>query len=324
MAKLINNLYYYWKRNNWILDPRTYIGQFEEITINKPVFLLGVQGGGLTLISRILRRHPAVVSVTGNSQYWAGADEMHTVFGPILPAELTGTRYKVPHAKHEIFPLPRSWTYACDELLPLYRKTANDCTAELKNKIQRFVRMILSKFSQNNIPSRFTDKSQVFTVRVSLLNEIFKENRPKFILILTNPYIQCYKAANGKAADMKKLKNKLSFHKRLEICSQHWANSIQCALEDNNENMLIILFEDILKNPIKHIKSICDFVELDFDEDMLPQQHHKIPFGSRFSDRWYPLEPNRNNKYLKSIKQKELRIIDNECRKIALQFGYEI
>lgn len=77
------------------------------------------KGGGLTLLARMLRRHPQVVSVTGDHRYWSGADEMHTVFGPILPSELTGTRYKVPWPDHPVYKPPRSWTYACDELLPL-------------------------------------------------------------------------------------------------------------------------------------------------------------------------------------------------------------
>ena|GEM_PF-4597856 len=30
------------------------------------------------------------------------------------------------------------------------------------------------------------------------------------------------------------------------------------------------------------LRQICEHVELEFDEDMLPAPHHKIPLGSRF------------------------------------------
>ena len=324
----LNKIYYYWKRNNWLIDPRTYLGNYDNIPINKPIFLLGVQCGGLTLVSRMLRRHPSVISVTGNYKYWSGADEMHTVLGPILPPELTGCRYKVPNANHPIFTPPRSWTYACDKLLPFYRKTEKDATPELERKFKRIIRMIIKKYAVYKNRARFTDKSQVYTVRVSFINELLKEYNPKFILIAIDPYSTCYKAATETAADMQRLKNKFPLEKRLEICAQHWANSMRCALEDKEKNkeidMLIIRFEDILKSPVANLKKICEFVELDFSEDMIPQPHHKIPFGSRFPERWYPLRPDLKQKYLKKLGQKEIEIISKYCKNLALQFGYDI
>jgi len=325
---MFNKLYYYWKRNNWMIDLRTYFSNYDDVPIDRPIFLLGFQCGGTTLVSRMLRRHPSIVSVTGNYRYWSGADEMHTVLGPILPAELTGCRYKVPCPKHPIFRPPRSWTYACDELLPFYRKTAEDATPELKRKFKRIIRMVIAKHAINKNHARFIDKSQVFTVRVSLINELLKEHKPKFILLVMNPYILCYKAADGAAGDMKRLKRRILTQTRLEICAQHWANSMKCALEDkeknNNLNMLVIRFEDILKSPVKNLKKICDFVELDFIEDMVPQPHHKIPFGSRFPERWYPLRPNLEQKYLKKIKKEEIRIVSEWCQELALRFGYNV
>jgi len=97
----------------------------------------------------------------------------------------------------------------------------------------------------------------------------------------------------GKAQDMERLKGKLSFKERLEICAQHWANSMRCALEDQDEDMLVVRFEDLLQQPKRVLRQICEHVELEFYEDMLPAPHHRIPFGSRFQDRWYPLSLER-------------------------------
>ncbi|MDH5713983.1 MAG: sulfotransferase [Candidatus Aminicenantes bacterium] len=307
-----------------MLDPRTYLGNYKNIPIDRPIFLLGVQCGGLTLVSRMLRRHPSVVSVTGNYRYWSGADEMHTVLGPILPSELSGCRYKVPNSKHPLFSPPRSWTYACNELLPYYRRTALDANPELTKKFKRIIQIIIAKYAIDKHNARFTDKSQVYTVRVALISELLRENNPKFILIVMNPYALCYKAANGKAADIDRLKKKLSLEVRLNICAQHWANSMKCALEDRKENMLIIRFEDILQDPITYMRKLCKFAELDFNEDMLPQPHHKIPLGSRFPDRWYPLEPERSQNYFQKIGRKEIEIVSKYCKNLALQFGYHI
>jgi len=72
-------------------------------------------------------------------------------------------------------------------------------------------------------------------------------------------------------------KERLSFKEWLEICTQHWTNSIRCALEDRDEDMLVVRFEDLLQEPEKTLRQICEHVELEFLENMLPAPHQKSP-----------------------------------------------
>jgi len=88
--RLLNLPLLYVHYHLWRVHPRRLIHTRYGQSIDRPIFLLGVQGGGLTLVARMLRRHPYAVSVTGNSTYWAGPDEMQNVMGPYLPGELTG------------------------------------------------------------------------------------------------------------------------------------------------------------------------------------------------------------------------------------------
>lgn len=322
VKEALNIAWYLWKRNTWILAPWAYWGRFEEVPIDRPIFLLGVQGGGLTLLTRMLRRHPEVVSVTGNHRYWSVADEMHTVFGPILPPELTGTRYKVPWPDHPLYKPPRSWTYACDELLPYYRKTAEDANAQIKNRLVHVIQYCIARHAPNKTAARFIDKSQVYTVRVSLIAKLLEEYDPKFILVTTNPYSVCYKAASGYAQDMKRLVKKLSFAERLEVCAQHWANSMKCALEDRTNNMLIIKFRDILTEPVGTLKRICEHIGLKFDPRMIPRPEDKLPFRSKYRTRWYPLQPDRAFHYIEKARPEGIEIIHHYCGDVAKELGY--
>ncbi len=210
--------------------------------------------------------------------------------------------------------------------MPHYRKTDEDATEELARNLKRVVRYLLARHSLNRYrSSRFVDKSQVFTVRVSLINELLRDHNPKFVLITRNPYASCYRAAMGKAGDMKRYKNHLSFEERLELCTQHWHNSMEYALEDKkriDNEILILQFEQILKSPHGKMKQLCDFVELEFGEDMLPQPDHKIPLGTTYRNRWYPLRPEVNQKYLSKITKEEIKVIEKRCGELASQFGY--
>jgi len=232
-------------------------------------------------------------------------------------------RYKVPWPDHPVFKPPRSWTYACDELLPYYRKMVQDATLELKRVFERVIRMCIARHALDKTNARFVEKSQVYPVRVLLIRELLKDYTPKFVLVVNNPYAVCYRAALGKIRDMERLKGKLSFNERLEICIQHWVNSIRCALEDCDEDMLVMRFEDLLQQPEKTLRQICEHVELEFHQDMLPAPHQKVPFGSRFRDRWYPLRLERALHYIEKATPEELEIISAHCGALARELGYE-
>jgi hypothetical protein len=55
---------------------------------------------------------------------------------------------------------------------------------------------------------------------------------------------------------------------------------------------------------------------------MLPHPGQKIPFGSRFLDRWYPLDSQRNQEILGRLQEREWNIIASRCKEQASAFGY--
>lgn len=323
---IVNALVYQIRRNRWLLDPRAYFSSFDHVPLHSPIFLLGFQGGGTTLVSRMIRRNQRVVSVTGNHGYWSGAGEMHTVLGPILPQELTGTAWKPPQEDHRLDP-PRSWSYATDELLPSYRGRARDATPELADEFKRLLRMSIARHAKDTNAARFTDKSQVYTVKAGLIDELLEGHDPRFVLLLMNPYVACFKSAKGKAADMDRYAEFLSLRERLELCAQHWENSVEAARDDVGHKLHVLRFEDLLREPEHHLRETCEHLDLEFDPSMLPHPEDSMPLGSRFRDRWYPLEPSRPKRYLDQLQEETgdegAEIIHSRCGDLARKFGYE-
>lgn len=317
-----NLLYYAFKRNNWILDPRRYFSDFDSVKIYKPVFLIGTQGGGLTLASRMFRRNKQMVSVTGNHRYWAGADEMQLVLEKILPEKLTGIgKVKVPSDK--VFNNPRGWVYATDRLLGYYRCRAKDADLQTARDFQRILRWIIARHGLSP-RSRFIDKSQLYTVKVSFINQLLEGADPKFLLIVRDPFVSCYRAAK-KNLMMPELSSQFNFDQMLDFASQHWSNSIQAALDDGQlmDNFRTIRFEDLLQNPGYILQEMCDFTELEFSPDMLPQAGDQIPLGSLRRDRWYPLRRDVNQRYFEQMKPEHAAIIADRCGELATNFEYK-
>ena len=249
MRKHIQRLIYAFRSHSWLADPRWLLSP-PKYPIDRPIFLLGTQGGGLTLLSRMLRRHPDVISAAGNHQYWTSADEMQNVYGLILPPELTGLRYKVhPHPELRG---ARSWTYAVGDLLPHYRKQAGDATPQLARALQNAIRLSAWRHAADPHSFRFVDKSQSFTVRVGLIHELLKDSSPRFVLVPRDPYISVYRAAAGKAADMRRLAATMPLPRRVELCAEHYGNSMRAAFADCDQDgidLLIVPFEQLLNEP---------------------------------------------------------------------------
>jgi hypothetical protein len=309
-----------WKA--WRIHPRRFLMSMDAVPIDRPIFLLGVQGGGLTLISRMLRRHTSVLSVTGNNKNWAGPDEMHVVMDSYLPDELSGINNRRPPNPN--FPKP-DWLYAIDELLPQYRKTSADASPELEKRFKGAIRLAITTHSRDPQHSRFLDKSQSYTVRLSLINHLLRGHQPYFILITRNPYAMCYRAANitTPLSDLN-----ISLEERLQLAAQHWSNSYQCAIEDSHriDHLLEVRFEDILQDVEKWLREICAFVELDFKLSMLPAPDHRMPLGSTGSSKgdkkWYPIRPEVNYPYLERLDPWMVEIVDNRVKELARRWEY--
>lgn len=305
-----------------MIDPRFYAKRFIDHEIKSPVFFLGTHGGGLTLVSRMIRRHERIVSVTGNNKYWSGADEMQAVFGPALPFELSGIKHHLP--KDNFHDGHTSWLYASNPLLEKYRNTEKD--ADLKNEryLKGIIKYCLLRFGRKKSNNIFVDKSQVFSVKLRFINELLGDCNPKFILVTRNPYTSCYRAP-VKSEGIRRLKGKCTKEELLAYASQHWSNTMSVALEDgsNMRNFVTVKFEDVLRRPRKEVKKISRFIGIRFDDRMIPSEDHRVPFGSKYRDRWYPLREDVNEKYYESIGKEEADIIERHCFPVAEELGYE-
>lgn len=317
---VFNFFYYIYKRNNWMLDFSRFWKDFEDVKIDRPVFLLGFHGGGTTLISRMIRRNEDFVSVSGNYRYWAGADEMQVVLGQMLPPELAGIRHKIPSTTK--LKAPTHWLYATDKYLSYFRNTKQDVTPELRDKVTKIIKWNIYRQAVDKNKARFVDKSQIYTIKVSFLNEILKDSNPKFVLVLRNPYVLCCRIVDREANSFRN-NNIESRRKQLEFASQHWVNSVRCALKDSEEaDLMLVRVEDVLNQPEKCIKKITDFIETEFSNDMLPHREHKIPFGSLGRNKWYPLRSDVNEKYFAKMDKEDIEIIANNVEEYADKFGY--
>lgn len=318
VKETLHRIVYTARMMSWAIDPRSYDTP-PPLPIVKPVFLLGTQGGGLTLLARMFQRHPEVISAAGNCDYWTAANELQNVYGPIVPFDLTGLRYKAPH--HPLLSAPRSWTFATKDLLPLYRRTA--ASPAVADALKNVVRLSAQRHAKDRANFRFMDKSQVFSVRAGMLHDIFPD--AKFILVPREPYVSVYRAATGKAGDMKRLENAIPYEERIRLCAEHYGNSMRAVFEDADRRgfaLHVLPFETLLRQPEKSLREACAFAELSYSDDMLPSPAHKMPLGTRFLDRWHPIRENVNDGYDGKIDGFIVKTVNEYAGDVIDRLGY--
>jgi hypothetical protein len=320
MSKL-RLLLYHFKRLDWIFI-HPFISS-KHVKIEKPIFILGNQGGGNTFLSRILRRNTDVVSVGGNNDNWTSADEMQKVFEFKLPFQYKlSSKYFNTDPVHDLYSVPRSWSYGTNDLFQKYHHTEKDLIKTDAKKFRLVIKKCLKRCA-NGRSARFIDKSQVYTLKSRLIQETLKDSDPYFIFMTRDPIISCYRAAQGKAGDMARYKH-LTMDEKIIACAEHWNNCMRVALDDSKyiENFFQLKFEDLITDPKREVKKVCEFLNLAFDEDMMPQQHHVIPFATRYLDRWWPLRKSVNKKY--DVPHKYAKVIADICEHTAIKLDYKI
>lgn len=315
--KILNGLSkYYWENKVF------FCRGFSDVRVEKPIFLLGTQGGGLTLISRILRRDPRIVSSTGNFKYWAGRDEMQNIFYNSLPENFKLGIYR-QHDIHDddIFGQVRSWNYATDQLIDSYRRTE----ADLVDSDQEFLKTIKKVIKTYRVTKevRFIDKSQSYTLKVPLIRSLLPD--AKFILVSRNPYVMVWRAANNPKL-IKRLKCSMTLQERLKLYSEHWNNSFELALDDLDGQGMVVKYEDFLEKPKTLLKKIFNYIEIDDVniDKILPQNNYEYPYGSISKEKWYPIKSDINQAYLDKITPEAIEIINSIVRDTAKRLGYEI
>lgn len=310
-----------YRRDRWRYSLRRRLPGVDRVPLDRPIFFLGVQGAGETIVGRCLRRNDAVVSMSGNSGYWTGIDELGVVRNRMarLPAALRGCKFR-DDIEHPLFGPNHNSVYACNALLPFYRRTADDADEADGRRFRRLLREHLYVYARDPSHARFFDKTHTNTLKVPLLAAYLEGCDPFFVFVVRNPYSWCHRAVRRKRPSYRV---RLAPEEELRLAAEHWSNSCRIALEDAQSvpNVTTVRFEDFVADPEPVVRGLCGFLGLDFDAAMVPQPGQRFPFATLPNDRkWHPLFP---DPYLAQVTEQEAELIASVCEPLATELGYD-
>jgi hypothetical protein len=308
------------RRDRWRHSLRRHLPSVDRVPLDRPIFVLGMQGGGTTLVARCLLRHPSVVSMSGGSDYWVATDELGFVRNRMrhLPPTLWSSAHR-DDLDHPIVGTEHASVYASNLLLPEYRNNAEDVTAADSARFARLLKEHVAVYARDPQTARFLDKTHTYTLKIPYLDGLLQEHAPFFLLVVRNPYTMCFRAVRRKPPAWRE---DLAYEDRLRLVAQHWSNSTRIALEDGppTGRFLALRFEDFLQKPEEVIRAVCKAVGLSYDDDLVPRASHRMPFATLPWDRkWFPLQ---GDEWRDKVGDAEAQIVEEECGKVAEQLGY--
>ena len=325
MNRIIGRFFSAYRSSKYYFSHRNLHIRLRSINVDRPIFILGVQGGGLTIIAKALQRHKDVIFCKGNNVHWDAAENEMQNYIFDMPEELSLFNNMKFNDKYKTT-LFRYWTYALDETINLYRLNPDYIDYDLREKFVRVINKIIRSYAHDLKKCRFIDKSQMFTINILPIYKMLKEYNPYFILVTRNPYAMCKRVVDKYYENPDEHDFSFSHETNLRLCCQHWRNSYTYAIEDGKvvENFKIVKFEDFLISPYDFLKDLCDYVGLDFDTRIVPGPNQKSSVYCQMKSRWYPAKADANNKYIQQLTKDEIVIIKSECDDLIKQFGYDI
>lgn len=323
--KLFRKLIRQFRVQRYQYNLRRLYPRLDDIRIDRPIFLLGVQGGGLTIIMKALQRHSKTCFCLGNSDHWDAADnEMHAyLHDPLLPSRFSFINNPHYHPQYRTKHW-RYWTYALDDTIGMYRIDPNSLKTEEADRFQKVIKKALRAYAHDPHDCRFIDKSQLYTINIRAVQKALAESDPFFAVVTRNPYAMVKRVTERYYENPKRHGFPFSHEKNLRLCCQHWRNTYSWALRDRpyTENFAVFSFERFLVDPENFLRNLCTFARLNFESAIVPAPGQRPTAYAMMSSRWYPIRKNPNQKYLEKLTPKEISIIERECGDLARKLGY--
>jgi hypothetical protein len=162
--------------------------------------------------------------------------------------------------------------------------------------------------------------SQTFSLKVPLLRKIFPD--ACFVVQTRNPYATCLKEARD---DSYEWRRKTELKQKLTIFAEHWRNTYAYAVGDlkDHAHKTTVRYEDLVEDPEGELRRIAEAVDLEYDPDMVPRDHHRLPFGASESHKWFPVRTGVNEKHLNQLSARMASVIRDNVEDVARSFGYQ-
>ncbi len=276
-----------------------------------PFFIIGSGRSGNTLLRRILHAHSELF-IPPETYVLGRIIKLFRQYSNMKWSDLVSLIYSRFQFHPEFF------IFGIDSLQPLANKVSK-C-----DKRKRSLAYIINSFylyyaEVHNIKKqRWGDKTPINTFCLDRIYSVFP--KAKFIHIIRDGCDVVYSYVNA------------GIYNEYTEAALRWKISVKLARKFGNkhpENYLEIRYEDLVNNPEKEIKKVCDFLEIDFEPQMINSENIADKLGDvavrkHHANVYKPINKENIGKGRKKMSLEDKIQIDKIIGKELLQLGYKL
>lgn len=281
--------------------------------MKKPVFVVGCDRSGTTLLSLILSQSPDLY-VTLESGFIPDLYDLRDDYGDFTSAK---SRW------YFIRDLQRtkatSKTIAFDIFGISDTEAENVLSQSAPCSYAEAIDALFSKTAQLHDKSRWGNKTPKYVLHLSLLNELFPES--KIIHVIRDP------------RDVTASILKAGWTSTVKETALYWNKRVSAGIEGRSfgeDRYYELKYESLLENPGEKINNICDWLNIGFKnkyiEDYKKDGNRSsiVNHEELFNLIGKPIDPSRAYAWKNKMSKADVAEIEQVNRKLIKQLGYEL
>ena len=271
---------------------------------NPPVFILGVQRSGTTLLRLILNSH-SNIAIPEEAAFLRPIIKKKYICDEIPWKDLKRIYNYLKNSPHYAL-----WNYDPSKFLNWLEKQSSIFLKE-------FINNLFMSYAESEGKIRWGDKTPSLFREVDLLYQLFPE--AKFIHIVRDG-----RDVFDSRRRMDSTKNN-SAVMAIEWCYKiHKIEKFFESLPPSNKYTL--RYEDLLTNPEETLKNICEFMQVEYEPQMMDfYKKSKYYVGSHHSKLIFkPIISDNLQKWKNNLSGKEIKVLNLLAKRYLKKYGYEV
>ncbi len=275
--------------------------------MNKPpIFICGCPRSGTTLFRMLADSHPNLAIAPESSYLFVYKDLVPDFFYGDL-----SERKDLENLVKDLLKIQRikDWFPA--------EKNHEDVLKRLDDKVgyAEVIAVLLDIYAEYRGKSRWGDKTPKNLLRIDAVREMFPES--KIVVVVRDGRDVALSLRNVDFGRISFFASALiwnTYMKKLE-----W-------LLNNDENILIVKYENLLDNPEKEMRRFCEYVDEVYDEELIKKYLDHSDDVSHSKSKFHGKEINPSNKakWKKRCKAWELKVFETVNATYLKKYGYEL
>lgn len=269
-----------------------------------PVFLLGSQRSGTTMLRLMMNNHPNL-AIPHETAFITIYDKKLDAYGDL------GTKDNARRLLNDVSQHP----------LVKRGKLIDDPEAVLRRPIasyRDFIDAVFQAYADSLGKVRWGDKTPFYTPDIDLLHRIFPDAKFLHLVRDGRDVVLSQKSIEWMSGNLPKL-----------ILDWQWKTTIAHKVGSVlGDNFLEIRYEDLVRQPEKMLRKICDFIDESYDSAMLNYSEKAEGVVPADSLKWHrnsikPPDPSRLDKWKTGLARAERIIFEQLAGDTLDLFGYE-